>query len=116
MVLQIIVLTTFVKGMMVAYMGMGRADVELVAEQDTKEYPHLKYLTRRTEESVMSTNYEAQEKVVSAIYTFALNNSKLYKNVTTSKNGEEFTVSLEAVEIALEEIMSAFNFEVEPVP
>jgi len=63
----------------------------------------------------MNTNYEAQEKVVTAIYKFAFNNSKLLKNVKTSINGEEIEVSLKAVEIALEEIMSAFNFEVEPV-
>ena len=64
----------------------------------------------------MKTNYEAQEKVVSAIYTFAFNNSKLPKNVSTKISGEEIEVSLEAIGIALEEIMSAFNFEVEPVP
>lgn len=66
----------------------------------------------------MKYNYEAQEKVVSAIYTFSLNNSKLPQNVysTIMPNGEETTVSLQAVEIALKEIMAAFNFEVEPVP
>lgn len=65
----------------------------------------------------MNTNYEAQEKVVTAIYTFARNNSKLHKNCTSIlPNGEEIKVSLEAVGIALEEIMSAFDFEVEPVP
>lgn len=64
----------------------------------------------------MKYNYEAQEDVVTAIYNFALNNSKLPKNVSTKINGEEIEVSLEAVGIALKEIMSAFNFEVEPVP
>ena len=64
----------------------------------------------------MKYNYEAQEKVVSAIYAFTFNNSLLPKDVTTSKDGEEFTVSLKSVEIALEEIMSAFDYEVQPVP
>lgn len=64
----------------------------------------------------MKYNYEAQEKVVSAIYTFTLNNSKLPKNVKTTINGEEIEVSLQAVGVALKEIMAAFNFEVEPVP
>ena len=65
----------------------------------------------------MKYNYEAQEKVVSAIYTFSVNNSKLHKNVTsTLPSGDETKVSGKAVEIALKEIMAAFDFEVEPVP
>lgn len=65
----------------------------------------------------MTTNYEAQEKVVSAIYNFNKNNFNMNKNCATRfEDGQEIQFSLKAVEIALEEIMSAFDFEVEPVP
>jgi len=65
----------------------------------------------------METNYEAQEKVVSAIYKFNENNTNMHKNVTTKlPGGEELKTSLKAVEIALQEIMEAFGFEVQPVP
>ncbi len=58
-------------------------------------------------------NLEAQEEVVSALWEFAGNQNILHRNARQdSPKFRVTTTSLEAIGIALERIMKAFNYEV----
>lgn len=60
-------------------------------------------------------NVEAQERVVSALWTFAVAQSKLDPTKPHTTTSDGIAVSLPAVGVALDDIMDAFGFRVTPI-